>query len=252
MQILVGSGAAKQRLPNWKRIGDVDIWSTHDIKGVDNSVFPEEFLLMFEKESVESGVATLNDLLTIKLSHLPYDIFWRKHMNDYLVFKKHGGKVNKALYERLKVHWKEFHNNKPFLSLYRTKDSFFDDFVEKKYDHDRLHELVAYPQQPVYVSCLEDGQEVMIDKNKFFAMPLQKQVKMFREEINVIACERWVLNPACEGKISYMQAYSRALHKTVTALTKGWASSFICENLELFLSSDRKEVAHLLETVKMN
>ena len=124
--------------------------------------------------------ASLNDLLTIKLSHLLYDIFWHKHLNDYLVFKKHSATVNNGLYEFLQEYWKEVHGNKTNLSLYKTKDVFFDDFVKKEYDHDYLHELVAFPHNPVYSVCLKDGQDVMIDKEKFFSLPFEQQVKMVK------------------------------------------------------------------------
>lgn len=255
MDIIIGSTAAKRHIPTFKRQydSDLDLWTDvqRDREGMDLSVMPSDILEAFEEESKVKGYATLNDLTTIKLSHLPYDIFWNKHLNDYLIFKKYGGKINQELYKRLKVYWKDFHGNKPYLSLYRTKDAFFDDYVTKPHDHDYLHELVAYPDPPVYTRCLKDGEQVAIDKAKFDALPFDQQVKMFREEIVVIACERWILNPKVKNRIPYIHAYGKSLHKTVTALTKGWASEFICENIEHFLKPSRKETEHLFATLKV-
>lgn len=255
MEIIIGSKAANSHIKTFRHGNDLDIWTSETLpqkKGIDSVVMSQNILDAFETASKETGIATLNDLLTIKLSHLPYDIFWHKHRNDYLVFKKHGGRINEPLYNLLKAHWKDVHNNKPYLSLYRTKDSFFDDFVKKEFDHDYLHELVAYPNEPVYKSCLKDGQEVAIDHNKFLSLHFDQQVKMFREEVNVIMCERWLIPTREKGTILFNDAYSRSVHKTVTALTKGWASYFMCENIELFIRPNYEEVKWIFKQTGIN
>ena len=254
MKVLVGSNAARLWIPEFRIGKDIDWWSTEVVDGenFDTCVIPQNILKLMEEGSLIGGVATLNDLLTIKLSHLPYDILWKKHLNDYLVFKKHGAQINQALYVALQQHWENVHGNKSFLSLYRTKDNFFDDYVEKEQEHDYLHELVAYPDKPVYSRCLQEGQEVMIDWDKFLAMPFEQQVKMFREEINVIATERWLLPTKDSGKITFREAYSKSLHKTVTALTKGKASRFLCENIEEFIRPNRKEVEYMFSVLNIN
>ena len=252
MEILVGSKAAKIHIPTFREGNDVDYWSLEKLWNCDSSIIPKEIIPLFEHDSLVNRCATLNDLLTIKLSHLPYDILWKKHLNDYLVFKKHGAQINRALYVALQQHWENVHGNKSFLSLYRTKDNFFDDYVEKEQEHDYLHELVAYPDKPVYSRCLQEGQEVMIDWDKFLAIPFEQQVKMFREEINVIATERWLLPTKDSGKITFREAYSKSLHKTVTALTKGKASRFLCENIEEFIRPNRKEVEYMFSVLNIN
>lgn len=252
MKVLVGSTAAKKQISAFREGMDVDYWSVKKIPNCDSSVIPQKIFALFEHDSLVNRCATLNDLLTIKLSHLPYDILWKKHLNDYLVFKKHGAQINQALYVALQQHWENVHGNKSFLSLYRTKDNFFDDYVEKEQEHDYLHELVAHPSKPVYIQCLQDGQEVMIDWDKFLAMPFEQQVKMFREEINVIAAERWLIPTKDSGKITFREAYSKSLHKTVTALTKGKASRFLCENIEEFIRPNRKEVEYMFSVLNIN
>ena len=254
MKVLVGSNAARLWIPEFRIGKDIDWWSTEVVDGenFDTCVIPQNILKLMEEGSLIGGVATLNDLLTIKLSHLPYGILWLKHLNDYLVFKKHGATVNKKLYEYSQEYWKEVHGNKTNLSLYKTKDVFFDDFVKKEYDHDYLHELVAFPHKPVYSVCLKDGQDVMTDKEKFFSLPFEQQVKMFREEVNVIATERWLIPTKDSGKITFREAYSKSLHKTVTALTKGKASRFLCENIEEFIRPNRKEVEYMFSVLNIN
>lgn len=120
-----------------------------------------------------------------------------------------------------------------------------------EYPHDYLHELVAYPNPPMYTKCLKDGEDVLIDRDKFDLLPFEDQVRMFREEITVIAAERWLINPYWKGKVSWYRAHMLSLQKTVTRLTKGWASEFIVLNLEHFVKPDYKYFKHLIETLKL-
>ena len=90
-----------------------------------------------------------------------------------------------------------------------------------------------------------------IDYNKFLSLPFEHQVKMFREEINVIATERWLLPTKSSGKITFQEAYLKSLHKTVTALTKNWASRFMCENVEEFIRPNRKEVEYMFSVLNI-
>ena len=108
--------------------------------------------------------------------------------------------------------------------------------------------MIAYPDKPIYIECLKDGQDVAIDKNKFDGMLHDKKVKMFREEMCVIALERWVIHS--RNSIPFTHAYHKSLHKTITRLTKGWASEFICENLESFVRPDNKEVEYAIDYLK--
>ena len=254
MKVLVGSNAARLWIPEFRIGKDIDWWSTEVVDGenFDTCVIPQNILKLVEEGSLIGGVATLNDLLTIKLSHLSYDILWKKHLNDYLVFKKHGAQINQELYIALQEYWKEVHGNKNFLSLYKTKDKFFDDYVVKEQEHDHLHELVSYPNNPIYTLCLKDGEDVAIDYKKFLSLTFEQRVRMFREEVNVIATERWLIPTKDSGKITFREAYSKSLHKTVTALTKGWASQFMCENIEEFVRPKRKEVEYMFSVLNIN
>lgn len=249
---IIGGRALAFHIPEWDRVNDLDYWTTgkvDSLRGFDGVLMPEDIMAAFNQDSV---FASINDVYTIKISHMPWDIFWNKHKQDVLFLKKKGAKLNHKLYELLKPHWQEKHGNKPQLSLNRSKDSFFDDAVVKVYDHDYLHELVAHPHIPVYRTVLKDGHEVLTDRNKFLALPFGEKVRMLREEIYVIMLERWVIpqfnNPK---KLTVPQAWALSLRKTVTALTKGVYSEFICENLEYFLMPNRNDLRHVFKTLKL-
>lgn len=261
--IVVGRKALNDKLSkmghlNYRASSDIDIWSDQTmstkIKGVDFCTVPSEILSLFSEESKTSRVASLEDLLAIKMSHFGWDIFWKKHKQDILfISKMTEGSYNESLYVALKEYWKEVHGNKEFLSLYKDKDTFFDDFVPKQYEHDYLHELVAFPDSPVYISCLKEGQEVLIDSDKWESLPKHRKVRMLKEEVAVISLERWLIPTLMKGevKFSIQEAWNKGLHKTVTSLTKGVFCDFMVENIKEFLSPLKEEMLYALSRLNL-
>lgn len=250
MKIVVGSTALKYFSLNRREPSDLDLWLSEGevVEKSDSQVLPMNIL---ELVPTVNGYATPDAIYTIKCSHAVYDVHWEKTKSDILWLKSNGCVIIPELYEKLKVWWLKEHGNKDFLSLNKTKDQFFDDNVVKLYSHDWLHELVAYPNVPVYTRCLKDGHEVLIDKAKFDLLSFEDQVRMFREEITVIAAERWVINPYWKGEISWYRAHMLSVRKTATALTKNWAAEFIVLNLEHFVKPDYSYWKHMVETLKL-
>jgi len=234
---------------------DVDVWvnkgEEYGLEGCDVSEIPKEIMDMIPThEGPFYHTATLDALYTIKLSHMGWDIQWDKHKSDVLFMRKIGAWLIPQLYDALVEYWKKEHGNKDYLSLYKSKEEFFNDHVEYVFDHDFLHDLVAHPYVPVYRLVLRDGHGVAIDQNKFEDLPYRLKLRMFREEISVIAAERWLINPRTSGKIHWMKAYNMALKKTVTSLTKNWATDFILQNLEYFVVPEYSYFDHLVKTMK--
>lgn len=253
MHVIVGSLALKYFNLLTREVQDVDLWTdeedTFNRSVCDVSFIPTNILRIIP--TVDNH-ATPEAILAIKMSHFGFDILWEKHKKDILWLKSRNILPDMELYRELKAYWKEKHGNKDFLSLYGDKTEFFNDFVDYQYDHDYLHELVAHPNKPMYSQCHKDGEEVMIDRDKFFLMPFEDQIRMFREEIAVIALERWLLNPKTSDKMTIEKAHRYSLRKTVTALTKNWATDFIVENIEEFVMPDRSYYRNTLNTLKEN
>lgn len=253
MRIVVGSTALGKFNLNRRKPSDVDIWtdefSYSPSEKEDVALVPSEILS--KVDCTDDGFATPDSVYTIKLSHLVYDIQWQKHKLDVLFLKINSCKVLPKLYELLIEHWKVVHGAKDFLSLNKDKIDFFDDAVHYQYEHDHLHELVAFPNKPVYTKCLKEGQDVLIDKEKFFSMCFDDQVRMFREEIAVIAIERWLVDPKYESRYSWYQAHMFSVRKTVTSLTKGWASRFLVENIEHFVKPNYSYYKHIMKELSL-
>lgn len=243
-QIIVGSTAASKYNLSRESPKDLDVWCdeyTPNEKGKDIKTIPRHIidLVNIDKEDY----ALPNSLFTIKCSHLGWsNPLWNKHYLDVLFMKQKGCVIEEDLYSTLKEFWKTELGDKSFLSLKQDKKDFFTDNVNYIYDHDLLHEKASFPDKPVYTRCLKDGEDVLIDKDKFFKMDFDSQVKMFHEEIHVILFERWIIP---FNEYSWLKYYPKALEKTITTLTKGWATDFIIRNISLLRKPNIKIINNL-------
>lgn len=240
--ILVGSRALRFHFPFYRKRfdTDADMWfcDGEDIKRTsmyeDFVGIPKNIYLEIASKAIEFDDFLLpcaEHLLTIKMSHLSWDISWYKHYHDVMHMLKCGVSFDQNFYKTMKSHWKIKHGNKEFLSLNKNKSLFFNDYVNYVIDHDFLHEAVAGENQPIYKSVLKENNEVMIDRDKFKKMNFEDKINLFKEEIVTIAIERWLLQERTKGKVSDHTAYLFSLRKTITNLTKGWATDFIIFNL---------------------
>lgn len=216
-----------------------------ETSGEDSHIVPEEIYDILYSNSTE-GFISADDLYTLKCSHLQWDIKWEKTKRDVLLYKSKGCEINEELYKLLVKHWYKEHGDKSFLNLSKDKESFFQDNVKYIYDHDHLHEVCARGlglSEPTYKRCLKDGEEVLIDNGKFDSLTLDEKVSMFRQEIAVIAFERWVVF----GKVSWFEAHMKCVKKTITNLTKGSSSDFLVKHLELFVKPDYSYYSELMK-----
>jgi hypothetical protein len=245
--IIVGSSALKHFGYQRQEPKDLDVWclsSEPTLRKTDSfTVSPQIYNLVPTKE----GYATPDAIYTIKCSHFAHDIKWDKTKKDILWLKHKGCKLLPDLYKELKNVWREKYGDKSFLSLTKNKADFFNDHVPYKYDHDYLHSLVSHPNLPMYSNCLVEDEEVLISKKKFYAMPFADQLQMFKEEMTVIAIERWMV----PYKTHWHKAYSLALKKTITNLTKNWATDFIISNLDYYVKPEYRLFKFALETINL-
>lgn len=240
--LIVGSTALEYFGLNRNEPKDLDRWfSDKYVEGMgemDDTSVPDIIYQSLAWHYSHNGYVTPDAIYTIKMSHLPWDIKWEKTKNDIIWLKSKGCQLIPELYKDLKKHWETVNGDKSFLSLLQNKEEFFNDFVHYEHDHDYLHEVVASPSKPMYSMCLKEGEAVLTDHSKFLNMSGDDQVRMFREEIAVIALERWVLNPKCNIGVSWYEAHGMSLKKTIISLTKNWATDFLIHNLEKFVRPD--------------
>lgn len=249
---IIGSKALEHFGVNRREPKDTDAFIIDDMfndPSIDCSVISKELYDLLPTNDV---FVTPDTILSLKMSHFCWDIHWEKTLQDILWLMHKGFSLDEEIYQKFKKHWEVTHGGKDYLSLYKDKREFFNDHVTYKHDHDYLHELVSFPNKPIYTKCLKDGQEVLIDKEKFDRLDFEDKVRMFREEVIVIACERWVLNDYWKGKISWYQAYHLSLKKTITSLVKNWAADFMVQNLSEFVTPDYTYFKYILEEMDMS
>lgn len=238
MYTLVGSRALRQHFPDFPRNpADWDYYT--DASGLTADVFYDERL-----EAWPFGaIATPDELYTMKVSHSFWEIgnTWDKHMHDIVWMKNAGCAFNRDLYDILKPIWKDQHGRKR-TNLKQSKDAFFSDAVHRIYDHDSIHDSVAYGDRPMYEQILLPGEEVAVSIEPFHAMSFEDKCKLVREEVYATALERYVIpsNYTCSPR----GAYAKAMKKTVTSLFKNDWALWIVLNYSDVRDPDMDYVAH--------
>jgi len=247
--IIVGSTALKHWLPNSKEPKDLDIFYPEgnqrpDIKSnrkVEMHEIPKDIYDLFE---TDDGYLTLQSLYILKLSHAEYNIKWYKTLRHMMQLKAHTmpfdsfTKREKQLFEKLKNFWRIKHGyRKEKVTLNKTKDRFFTSKVKRIYDHDYIHDIVCYYHKPLYKRCLREGKEVLFDKSKFDALSFEDKIRLCREEIYVLALERYLI--PVNFKQDANEAYRLALKCLVTRMSKGWFPTFIVDNYHILYKVDK-------------
>ena len=224
---------------DWDFIGEQTIEVP---KGDNIEIHDRDFLN--NKRAVElfnkGGVCSVLGLTKIKRSHLWRDYKFDKHITHYHKFllpELHKGMVDsfdelmgawKFGVERTKLTKKAFRQGNP--SLNKTNEEFFDDAVDKVYDHDWLHELYAYEDAPMYEKLKKPNQlgQAWCEKDLWMDLTVAQRQQCVAEECYVIATERFLVPKGFD--FPYKLAYLNALKKVCTTLTSGWFRDYAIDN----------------------
>lgn len=188
----------------------------------------------------ESKKASLNVLLAIKESHKykRNSSHFLKTMRDIQALKQRGAVLDDPiLIDIVKLREKETYNySHPVLN--QNKDSFFTDEVGYIYDHDSIHEAIAIGSAPAYKSYMQDGAEVMVSKDKFFACDEKTRLLGVYEETCVLALERSQIPYG--DKIHTSTSFITALTKVCTSITSGWFREYAYDNFDAIVTMHRE------------
>lgn len=208
-EIIIGSTAMKRWYPEFPREPsdlDIVVKSKEGLKGSKEV----EYLLnpvLFKHEKSKEGYISPDLLLTLKVSHLFWDINWEKHLFDTQWLLEKGHKVNREAFEEFLQYWKETKPKIKRSNLEMSKEEFFDNAVNKDtLEHDELHKLIN--PVPMYTRLLKEGAEVELDISKFEKMSHEDKLEVVREETYVMAYERF------KG-VYYKRAFKRMLKKCI-------------------------------------
>lgn len=160
-------------------------------------------------------------ILSLKLSHMHYDINWHKHLHDILYMNSLGIEPDMDLVFKLKAEWTEFYKGKDKIRLNKKPKDFFK--ASYNQNHDNLHEHFKLTDEPIYKKFLKDNSEIAVDKHKFEQLTYIEQIYSVVEESMVVAYER---------KLSLINGFKHVY----TKLSKNWWNDFITNNFVIINS----------------
>jgi len=256
--LLIGSRALAYWNPSVRLSSDTDwdIISTRPIQGTEwhdrdflnNAVFEEfthkEHVIDFYGHKLH--VVNPWGLSIIKRSHLWRDLSFQKHITHYHKHlqgyrrQQYNTFMENALQERIALTMQAFPQGHP--SLKKSVDEFFDDYVTKKYNHDYLHELVAYYDKPLYTRLQRDASSAWCEKDLWDELSIDDKIKCVAEETQVIAIERFLVPKDWQYPVRH--AYIKALDKVCTTLCSGWFRDF---GIDYY-----PEIFNLCDTIKFD
>jgi hypothetical protein len=200
---------------------------------------------------LEDGVASLDMLLLLKMSHryLKNSPHFEKTHRDIGELRMRGAIIKWP--DLLKRREKETYNY-PHPSLMRNKKGFFDpnEGVQYVYDHDTIHLAMALdPGIPAYTKFKGEA-EVMVDRSKWQPLPDDVKLASVIEESLVLALERSQV--PFRGKIAPEKSFKMALQKVCTSITSGWWREWAWEHYWEALDSYPKDyLSRFDEAVKV-
>jgi hypothetical protein len=218
--ILIGSCAIKNWYPDFPRKPkDIDyiISEFKENDRINNIEYHKNPIL----ENYNENILNPDDLLTLKVSHLFFDIFWEKHMFDVQFLLSKGCKINEELFTKLYSYWNTIHGTNKRSNLNMSKEDFFNNALNCPYDHDTMHTYLKNP--PTYTKILEDGEDVLVSEDKFNFLSEIEKADLVREEVYIMAFERY-------SKLDYREAYDKMLKKFIINHAPLWEALWIIEH----------------------
>jgi hypothetical protein len=185
-----------------------------------------------------------NVLLTLKISHAHWNIHHEKTLFDIRFLQGKGAVVLEALYRELVKAWIKIHG-KNSVPVNKPMDEFFDDAVPRAYNHEWLHEQVAFTGRPIHERIRPDLTNVFCSKELWDTLTYDEQCLCMLEEMLVTAIER--LNLTTHSlKSDKLRAVKLAHTKLCTTMASGWFARFAIENhFELLINRRDQWLTHL-------
>lgn len=224
--IIIGSVAIKHWYPDFNRVPkDIDFAvdskrssGKREVEYLYNPVICERFL--------GEEVLDANALLTLKMSHLFWDINWDKHMFDVQFLLGKGCTFDLELLGELRKFWENYLPRVRRSRLETTKEEFFTNSVNDGVDeHDNLHKLLA--EIPAYTKILRG--EVEVCPQKFKKLTFKEKCEVVQEEAMVMAFERYL-------DIYYKASYKRQLKDNIIKHYPEFIALFAIENYRELLT----------------
>lgn len=262
--IIIGSVAAKFWYPDYREpIKDIDILcgSRYDItKG--NIFIPEKYNHLRVEYQTHSAADYIlarhehglfmnpDELFTLKVSHAHWDVKFDKTIHDILFFQKKGCYFDKEMYSKLLPVWGSIHGSKKQINLNVPVEEFFTSSVQRKYNHEWLHDLIKYNSRPMHEYIRKDLSKALCSEELFNDLSFQDQINTALEKIQVLGIERCRLNKT-SSRLDIIKALYKGHKLVCTSVAKGWFSLFcILHTRHLMIYNKEDTVNRLMVLLK--
>lgn len=242
--LIIGSTAMYHWFPDARKPVDIDLLTPATFKTSDSTecfvdaqwhAAAEEII----KVNTDPVFADPDILFTLKISHAHWDVKWNKTMYDIEFLKRKGAKLNYRLYHMLVEVWEGVHGKK-HVNMNKSMDEFFKDAVQREYDHERLHELVAFHDRPMHERIRPDHGTAWCSQELFEQLTHDEQAQTALEEIMATAIERFRLKPT-DLQSKKLASMNGAYLKLCTSMTKGWFARYLILNKHELLIQRKQE-----------
>lgn len=188
---------------------------------------PSKFTLyQIKRAHVNFDVHFMKTLMDLRAMMKQWDMYGNENLNSksefYLARHREAKERFGKRQERIKL-------NKPLNEFFKGGSNL------RTYMHDDLHQAVAYYDKPLFMRCQPDPNKAWIDKNLFFSMTKEDQIKMAMEESMVIALEREYIpnrdNLRNMSKSQRIGLYRKGMIKEIKDLSKGWFQDFMIDHI---------------------
>lgn len=214
--ILFGSHIIKNKYGDFRSPNDNDWYTTDPNEKLPTSNPKDEYYLM---ECMPDREPTMDEMLTLKVSHAIYDIKWQKTMSDIRFLQIKGHNIVPKLLSDLRNLWVKVHGEQHRTDFEVEAGKFFEDRVRRKINHDELHQLIN--PTPTYKKMITN--EVTPNEELFRHMSNQDRTEVLFEEAFVLAIERF-------SNLPDMTAYNKAQQLLVTRLHPVWLADEVINN----------------------
>jgi hypothetical protein len=251
--LIIGSTAMYHWFPDARKPKDLDLLTPAKIVGNHGDVCvvdaqwheAAEAIMMASTDKV---FATPNVLLTLKVAHAHWNVEHQKTLFDIKFLQDKGAEVIEHLYLALiPVFTARYGKNK--VTVNKPMREFFTDAVPRAYDHEWLHEKLAFHGRPIHERLRPDMGNVWCSRELFERLSYDDQCACALEEILVTAVERRNLTTHSK-RSELLSAVYLAHHKLCTTMASGWFARFNIEHHhELLINRRIQWMTHLTQAL---
>ena len=246
--MLVGSRAAAHWFSDFRDTSNSDIDRWEYLKENTKEVYSGEEYPEIKQLLDKYGnppIAPPELLFAMKLGHSFWPLTsYGKTLYDIEFFQKKGIQHCEEDYQTLYPLNCRVHGAKVG-KLGKSNNSFFKNGVKYKYNHDDIHNVVKYYNEPMYLKMKTDKSLALTSWALFSALSHEDQIKAAQEETMVIALERFLIPN--NFKCMKIAAWRNSLKLLITSLWRGEWAKFLVLNYKTLKALPEKDFILLFD-----